>query len=108
MSTRTRITCHCGNRIQPDEVLQQGRFLRLDSPSLIYIKYRCSRCKRLGERFVLESQWTMPESASSLRNRERRERERLASLGPITADEAEGFRDHLQKATLDDILRDLK
>ena len=108
MSTRTQITCHCGNRIQPKEVLQQGRFLRLYSPSFVYIKYRCSHCKRLGERFVPEDQWECAEPADTFAESSREEQHRLSSLGAISIDEVVDFHFLIHERPLSDLLRDLK
>lgn len=111
MSTTTPITCHCGNRIQPSEVLQQGRFFRLDSPSFVYIKYRCSHCKRLGERFVREVPWAVPdapEATDTPMEIQPNEQEKLDSLGAISIDEVVDFHFRIQDISLSDLLRDLK
>lgn len=52
MNTDSVITCHCGQRVQEKDILQHGRFPRLMSPGFLYVKFRCSHCKRLGERFI--------------------------------------------------------
>ena len=57
MSTRTMIKCNCGHRIIAKDVMQTGYYLRLVGPSFVYVKYRCSRCKKLGEQFVKQEEW---------------------------------------------------
>jgi hypothetical protein len=52
MSSESTITCYCGQQLQAKDILQHGRFPRLVNPGFVYVKYRCPRCKRLGERFV--------------------------------------------------------
>jgi hypothetical protein len=37
--------------------MQTGYYLRLVGPSFVYVKYRCSRCKKLGEQFVKQEEW---------------------------------------------------
>jgi hypothetical protein len=37
--------------------MQTGYYLRLFGPSFVYVKYRCSRCKKLGEQFVKQEEW---------------------------------------------------
>ena len=39
------------------DVMQTGYYLRLVGPSFVYVKYRCSRCKKLGEQFVKQEEW---------------------------------------------------
>lgn len=54
---RTAIKCNCGQRILAKDVMQTGYYLRLIGPSFVYVKYRCSRCKKLGEQFVKQEEW---------------------------------------------------
>jgi len=58
MSAQSRITCSCGRQIEGREVLQQGYFMTAWRPVWVYVKYRCSRCRMLGERLVDYTQWT--------------------------------------------------
>jgi len=37
--------------------MQTGYYLRLFGPSFVYVKFRCSRCKKLGEQFVKQEEW---------------------------------------------------
>lgn len=54
---RSAIKCNCGRRILTKDVIQTGYYLRLFGPSFVYVKYRCSRCKKLGEQFVKQEEW---------------------------------------------------
>lgn len=54
---KTAIRCNCGHRILSKDVMQTGYYLRLVGPSFVYVKYRCSRCKKLGEQFVRQEDW---------------------------------------------------
>ncbi|MCX6344355.1 MAG: hypothetical protein NT018_04690 [Armatimonadetes bacterium] len=54
---KTAIKCNCGRRILAKDVMQTGYYLRLCGPSFVYVKYRCSRCKKLGEQFVKQEEW---------------------------------------------------
>ena len=49
---RTSIKCNCGQRVIAKDVVQHGYYLRLFGPSFVYVKFRCSRCKKLGEQFI--------------------------------------------------------
>lgn len=54
---KSMIKCNCGQRILAKDVMQTGYYLRLVGPSFVYVKYRCSRCKKLGEQFVKQQEW---------------------------------------------------
>ena len=54
---KSTIKCNCGQRILVKDVTQTGYYLRLFGPSFVYVKYRCSRCKKLGEQFVKQEEW---------------------------------------------------
>ena len=54
---KSAIKCNCGQRILARDVMQTGYYLRLVGPSFVYVKYRCSRCKKLGEQFVKQEEW---------------------------------------------------
>ncbi|MBI3911435.1 MAG: hypothetical protein HY320_10945 [Armatimonadetes bacterium] len=53
----TTIRCHCGQRIVAKDVLQRSWYVRVFGPSFMYLKFRCSRCKRLGEKFIEQDKW---------------------------------------------------
>ena len=54
---RSMIKCNCGQRVLAKDVMQTGYYLRLFGPSFVYVKYRCARCKKLGEQFVKQEEW---------------------------------------------------
>jgi hypothetical protein len=76
--------------------MQQGYYVRQFGPSYVYIKYRCSRCKKLGEHFVKQEEWEdglLHELTSEVTDRERT---RFADLGGITLDEMRSFHHALE------------
>ena len=88
---RTSIKCNCGQRIIAKDVVQHGYYLRLFGPSFVYVKFRCSRCKKLGEQFIKQEEWeegilkdTVVEAAPD-------EKAQFASLGPIDINEVIDF-----------------
>jgi DNA-directed RNA polymerase subunit RPC12/RpoP len=98
MAVKPMIKCNCGQRIITKDVMQTGYYLRLFGPSFVYVKYRCSRCKKLGEQFVKQQDWEdgilndlRPETTQS-------EKQSFESMGPITIHEQIDF--HFQ---LDDL-----
>lgn len=54
---KSTIKCNCGQRVLAKDVMQTGYYLRLFGPSFVYVKFRCSRCKKLGEQFVKQDEW---------------------------------------------------
>lgn len=54
---KSTIKCNCNQRILLKDVMQYGYYLRLIGPSFVYVKYRCSHCKKLGEQFVKQEEW---------------------------------------------------
>lgn len=57
MSVKPMIKCNCGQRVVAKDVMQTGYYLRLFGPSFVYVKFRCSRCKKLGEQFIKQEDW---------------------------------------------------
>ena len=89
--SRTAIKCNCGQRISQREVMQTGYYPRMFGPSFIYVRFRCSRCKKLGEQFVKQEEWEsgiLKDSVVELGNDEKNQFE---SLGPIDVREQAEF-----------------
>ncbi|HEY3413450.1 MAG TPA: hypothetical protein VGM51_10405 [Armatimonadota bacterium] len=103
MDTETVITCHCGQIVQEKDILQHGRFPRLMSPGFLYVKFRCPRCKRLGERFV-------PQGAGSGRAARAGleisgdDAIRFKAMGDIELDEVIDFHFQLESRPLRDLV----
>jgi len=51
------IRCGCGHRVVRRDVIQTGLYLSVMGPHYVYVRYRCGRCKRIGEQLVQESDW---------------------------------------------------
>jgi hypothetical protein len=69
------------------DVLQRNWFVRVFGASFMYLKFRCSRCKRLGERFIEQEKWDdslLRDIPAEITIGEKREFERL---GGISVDE---------------------
>jgi len=97
ISSSTVIKCNCGHRIGNRDVLQRGYYLSLLGPSFIYVRYRCSRCKRVGEKLVQEEKWdpaVLEQASVELGEEELR---KFDKLGPIGADEIVDFHFALSK-----------
>jgi hypothetical protein len=55
--SRTAIRCSCGQRIGQKEVMHTGYYPRMFGPSLVYVRYRCSRSKKIDEQYVKQEEW---------------------------------------------------
>lgn len=91
MAVKPSIKCNCGQRIIAKDVMQTGYYLRLYGPSFVYVKFRCSRCKKLGEQFVKQDQWEDSILKDIHTDEEKNEREALRKLGPISINEQIDF-----------------
>lgn len=104
MAVKPIIKCNCGQRIIAKDVMQTGYYLRLFGPSFVYVKFRCSRCKKLGEQFVKQEDWEdgilkdIPSEVGQT------EKERFQSMGPIGVREQIDFHFRLDDPTLLDKL----
>jgi hypothetical protein len=90
-SPREIVTCNCGHHIGTQEILQTSLYLSLLGPSFVYVRFRCARCKRVGEQLVREEKWNramLRPEAPALSAEERR---RFEALGPITPAEKIDF-----------------
>lgn len=84
---RTCIRCSCGNRVAAKDVMQKGYYLRVAGPSFIWLKFRCSRCKKSGEQFIKQEEWDEKLLQDLPTEVDEQERVRLSGLGPITIHE---------------------
>lgn len=76
--------------------MRQATYVKQFGPSYVYIKYRCSRCKRLGEHFVKQEEWEeglLQEITSEVTDSERAD---FSNLGPITLEEMRRFHHDLE------------
>jgi len=88
---RTSIKCNCGQRIFSRDVMQQGYYVRQFGPSYVYIKYRCSRCKKLGEHFIKQEDWEEGLLRDATSELTPTEKARFDEMGRITIDEMIDF-----------------
>ena len=93
---RTSIKCNCGQRIVRKDIVQHGLYLRLFGPSFVYVKFRCSRCKKLGEQFVKQEEWEEGILKDVAHEATSDERDQFAALGPIDINEVIDFHFNLE------------
>ncbi|NLB56781.1 MAG: hypothetical protein GX811_13655 [Lentisphaerae bacterium] len=105
MSAKTMIKCNCGQRIIAKDVMQTGYYLRLFGPSFVYVKYRCSRCKKLGEQFVKQEDWEDGILQDVINEVTAEEKQKFKSLGGIDIHEVINAHRELEKLSLNDLLK---
>jgi len=98
---RTSIKCNCGQRIIAKDLVQHGHYLRLFGPSFVYVKFRCSRCKKLGEQFVKQEEWEEGIFKDIALEVAPEEKEQFVAQGPIDISEVIDF--HFQLENLSDL-----
>ena len=98
---RTVIRCRCGHRIVQRDVIQTGLHLTIVGPSFIYIRYRCGRCKRLGEKLVQEDTWDPAVLRPTVRTSDESSRRRFEKMGEITPEEVIEFHYALARISAD-------
>ena len=98
---RTSIKCNCGQRVIAKDVVQHGYYLRLFGPSFVYVKFRCSRCKKLGEQFIKQEEWEEGILKDTAVEVSHNEKEQFAAKGAIDIGEVIDF--HFELETLNDL-----
>ncbi|UCC67644.1 MAG: hypothetical protein JSV79_11065 [Armatimonadota bacterium] len=98
---RTVIRCSCGHRIVSKEVIQTGLYLSVLGPSFVYVRYRCGRCKRVGEKLVQEDAWDPSVLGASRVHTEESDRHRFRDMGEITPEEVIEFHYALGRLSAD-------
>ena len=63
----------------------------------MYLRYRCPRCQRIGERYIPEDQWNPALLGSESSSLNREQLERFRKMGEITLDEILDFHFALEK-----------
>jgi DNA-directed RNA polymerase subunit RPC12/RpoP len=97
------IKCTCGHRVVRKDVIQTGLYLSVLGPSYVYVRYRCGRCKRVGEKLVEQDSWDpsvlRPSRRASRRGPTETEMRRFSQMGEITAEEVIDFHYALDRLT---------
>ena len=94
---KTILKCKCGHRIVGRDVLRTDLYVRNIAPNYVWIKYRCSRCKQIGETFIAEDNFDTAILGNDRREFNDNERDKFANLEAIETDELLDFRARLHK-----------
>jgi hypothetical protein len=83
-------------------VIQTGLYLSASGPSYVYVRFRCGRCRRVGEQLVQESNWDPAVLQHAEPQLSEDEWRRFEAMGDITADEVIQFHYAVRRLSIDD------
>ena len=86
--------------------MQAGYYPRPFGPSVVLVRYRCSRCKKLGERFVKQEEWENGIFRDVRVETTPEENSQFESMGPIAMTELARFHEELDALDLSDLRRE--
>lgn len=90
--SKQEVQCRCcGHRILAREIMRTDLYERAPGQNYVYVKFRCRRCKRLGQTFVPEARWDWTLLEPARDELSEIERERLGEAGPISETELLDF-----------------
>ena len=95
----TAIRCNCGQRVVAKDVVQRSWYVRMFGPSFMYLKFRCSRCKRVGEKFIEQDKWDDSMLRDIPSEMSLDEKRRFDRMGHISVDEEIDFHFRLEGMT---------
>lgn len=93
--SKSVVRCRCGHQILAKEVLRTDLYERSSGRDYVYVKFRCARCKRLGQIFIAESRWDWSVLESARNELNDAERDRFLDETPISSLECINFRQQL-------------
>ncbi|HVF85668.1 MAG TPA: hypothetical protein VM821_06780 [Abditibacteriaceae bacterium] len=102
------VRCRCGHQVLSKEVLRTDLYERRApgdaGREYVYVKYRCRRCKRMGEAFVAENRWDWAMLEAEPNEMTDAERDLFLDEEPITAEDILDFHCQLETFSLSDLV----
>jgi hypothetical protein len=89
--SKPSVRCRCGHAVLAKEVLRTDLYERPSGKNYVYIKFRCRRCKRLGQAFIAETSWDWSVFEPARDEMSDSERELFASQSPVSVSELLDF-----------------
>ncbi|MCA1595092.1 MAG: hypothetical protein LC772_01500 [Chloroflexi bacterium] len=96
MYTSTHIKCGCGQRVVARDVLTTGYLLHTGAQVFVYVKFRCPRCKKLGQEVINRDRWNWSALEDTPGEITADERKKFDRLGSIPVEEVIDFHFHLE------------
>jgi hypothetical protein len=98
--SKSIVRCRCGHRVLAKEVLRTDLYERRapegSDREYVYVKFRCQRCKRVGEAFVAESRWDWSILEPDRNEMSDTERDHFLDEEPISSEEILDFHRRLK------------
>ena len=98
------VRCRCGHQVLAKEVLRTDLYERRASEGsgreYVYVKFRCRRCKRMGEAFVAENRWDWSILEADHNELSESERDNFLDSTPISSEEILDFHRLLETSSL--------
>jgi DNA-directed RNA polymerase subunit RPC12/RpoP len=88
---RPAVRCRCGHQVLAKEVLRTDLYERPSGREYVYVKYRCKRCKRVGETFVAENRWDWRIFEAPQTEMSEAEADAFADKSPISSEDLLDF-----------------
>lgn len=92
------VRCRCGHQVLGREVLRTEPFEKASGREVVYVKYRCRRCKMLGEAFIAPEEWDPSIFETPRDEMGAFERDRFADQKAISSGDVIAFHRALKKA----------
>ena len=73
------------------DVIQTGLYFSVLGPNYVYVRYRCGRCKRMGEQLIEQQSWDPSVLQVEPRPATGVDLQRFADMGEITEEEVIDF-----------------
>ena len=96
---RSAVRCRCGHQVLAKEVLRTDLYERPSGREYVYVKYRCKRCKRVGETFVAENRWDWRIFEAPQTEMSESELDAFAEQTPISSEDLLNFHRLLEKVS---------
>ena len=94
---KTSLKCSCGQRVARRDVMQQGFYMQHVAPSFVFVKFRCSRCKKLGQQFVKQEEWEDGLLNEATTEQSADEQKRFSEMDGISLEEMKQFHLSLER-----------
>ena len=103
---KTVVRCRCGHQVLAREVLRTDLYERALGREYVYVKFRCRRCKRMGEAFVSEARWDWSILEPAPGEMTVEERDRFLDAAEISQSDISAFHAQLESLSrIEDLTR---
>lgn len=95
--TKPIVLCRCGHQVLGREVMRTEFYERASGQEMVYVKFRCRRCKRLGESFIPQETWDWSIFAAPRNEMTESERDSFVGKQDISSSDVLSFHRDLKR-----------